>query len=71
MYIWSEDNLPSGSVKDIEKSCSNVIHGSFSHGRFGLSMASPSSGVLLIGSPLADSSDGDLEMAGVVGTYQL
>ena len=71
VYIWSEDNLPSGSVKDIEKSCSNVIHGSFSHGRFGLSMASPNSGVLLIGSPLADSSDGNLEMAGVVDTYQL
>jgi hypothetical protein len=48
-----------------------VIHGSLSHGRFGLSIASPSVGVVLVGSPLADSSAGDLEMAGVVSTYQL
>ena len=71
VYIWSEDNLPSGSIKDIEKSCSHAIHGTFTHGRLGLSIASLDSGVILIGSPLADSCDGKLEMAGIVSTYQL
>ena len=55
----------------METSCTHVIHGSLSHGRFGLSIASPSVGVVLVGSPLADSSAGDLEMAGVVNAYQL
>eukprot|EP00939_MAST-03C_sp_MAST-3C-sp1_P004356 g4356.t1 len=70
LFVWNASALPKGIVEDVPASADFVVEGNRAHGRFGTSLASLGGHLLVVGSPLADRTDGT-EMSGSVSKVSL